>query len=220
MNTLLKTGLLALASAVSIPALASTDHWIYDADVELFDDLDSDGYFRFLSVRLDADSLSSGAYVYAELYLSPDGTNWELYHSTDDFWIGGETGDDEIFIETELQTGYPKNHYDLLIELYDADFGTFSDEYGPNQSDGMALLPLEDATQDKEPVDVVIVDGGGGAFGSWTLAAILLAGLPLIMGAFRTRRSWRFSSAGSAARDRALASAAHSARRQFPRPHA
>jgi len=208
MNTLLKTGLLTLASATALPALASTDHWIYDADVELFDDLDSDGYFRFLSVRLDADSLSSGAWVYAELYLSPDGTNWELYHSTDDFLIGGETGDDEIFIETELVTGYPKNHYDLLIELYDADFGTFSDEYGPNQSDNMALLPLEDATQDREPVDVVVVDGGGGAISVWALAAILLAGLPLLAGAFRTRQSWRFSSVGSAARGRASGSAA------------
>ena len=165
-----------LAAALAPAAVASPDHYIFDADVVLFDDLDSDGYFRFLSVRIDADSLRDSAYVYAELYLSPDGVNWEHYHSTDDFWIGGETGDDEIFVETELLTGYPTGLYDLLIELYDADFGTFSDEFGPNQSEGMELLPLEDATQDPKPVQVTVVDGGGGAFGIFSLAALVALG--------------------------------------------
>lgn len=167
------TGALILA----LPALAaaSPDHYIFEADVELFDDLDDDGFYRFVSVRIDADSLRSDAWVYAELYLSPDGSTWEHYHSTDDFWIGGASGDDEFFVETELLSGYPAGHYDLLVELYDADFGTFSDEFGPFQSDGMSLLPLEDAQRDREP-PVVIVDGGGGAFAFVWLPALLLAG--------------------------------------------
>jgi len=168
--------LLAVTLSLPVCALASPDHWIYDADVELFDDFDDDGFYRFISVRIDADSLRSSAWVYAELYLSPDGVNWEHYHTTDDFWIGGETGDDELFVETELVTGYPTDYYDLLIELYDADFLTFSDEFGPNQSDLMSLLPLEDATRDPEPLPptVTVIDGGGGAF-SWLLLPALLA---------------------------------------------
>lgn len=165
----------ALVLALPSLASASPDHYIYEADVELFDDYDADGFFTFLSVRIDADSLRDSAYVYAELYLSPDGITWEHYHSTDDFWIGGATGDDEFFVETELVTGYPSGEYDLLIELYDADFGTYSDEFGPNQSDGMALLPLEDVTRDPEPTPVVI-QGGGGAFGWIWLPALLIAG--------------------------------------------
>jgi hypothetical protein len=178
MNRLRKLGFAALLAALPAGAFASPDHWIYDADVVLFDDFDSDGFYRFLSVRIDADSLSDSAYVYAELYLSPDGTNWELYHTTEDFWIGGETADDELYVETELVTGYPTGYYDLLIELYDADFGTYSDEFGPLQSDGFALLALEDASQDPKPVAVTVTvdEGGGGAF-SWVwLPALLLAG--------------------------------------------
>jgi len=169
---------LAGALILSLPLVgeASPDHYIYDADVVLFDDFDSDGFFHFLSVRIDADTIRDSAWVYAELYLSPDGIKWEHYHSTDDFWIGGATSDDEFFVETELVSGYPTGYYDLLIELYDADFGTYSDEFGPNQSDGMSLLALEDATQDPEPVEVVIVDGGGGAFGLLWLPALLLGG--------------------------------------------
>lgn len=168
----------ALILALPTIADASPDHYIYDADVELFDDYDGDGFYSFLSVRIDADSLRNSAYVYAELYLSPDGINWEFYHATEDFWIGGASSDDELFVETELVSGYPTGHYDLLIELYDADFGTFSDEFGPNQSTGMTLLPLEDVGRDPEPVDVVYVDGGGGAFGWTWLPLLLLAGLP------------------------------------------
>jgi hypothetical protein len=165
----------ALILSLPLVAAASPDHYIYDADVALFDDFDSDGFFHFISVRIDADSIRDSAWVYAELYLSADGTNWELYHSTDDFWIGGATADDEFYVETELVTGYPTGYYDLLIELYDADLGTYSDEFGPNQSDGMSLLALEDATQDPKPA-VVVLDGGGGAFtGAW-LPVLLLAG--------------------------------------------
>jgi len=193
MNNLIRYCLLALSAAAPAAALAQSDHWIYDADVELFDDFDSDGYFHFISVRIDADSYSSSAWVYAELYLSPDGTTWELYHSTDDFWIGGQTGDDEIFVETELVSGYPKNRYDLLIELYDADFGTFQDEYGPYQDDRMSLLPLEDATQDKKPVEVIVVDGGGGTIAWWVVPALLLAGSPLLAARLRRRQFLRSS---------------------------
>lgn len=166
----------ALGLALPTLATASPDHYFYEADVVLFDDFDEDGFFTFLSVRIDADTIRDSAWVYAELYLSPDGVTWEHYHSTDDFWIGGATGDDEYYVETELVTGYPTGYYDLLIELYDADFGTFSDEFGPNQSAGMELLALEDIGRDPEPADVVVIDGGGGAFGWAWLPALLIAG--------------------------------------------
>lgn len=176
MERLRTIGLAALTTLLPAGAFASADHWIYDADVELYDDFDNDGFFQYLSVRIDADTIRDSAWVYAELYLSDDGTNWVRYHSTDDFLIGGQTGDDEIYVETELQSGYPTGHYDLLIELYDADLGTYSDEFGPEQSDGLALLALEDKTQDPEPVTVTVVDGGGGAFSWLLLPGLWLAG--------------------------------------------
>lgn len=177
MDGLRQIALAALISTLPASAFASADHWIYDADVVLFDDFDNDGFYRFLSVRIDADTIRDSAYVFAELYLSADGSTWEHYYTTDDFLIGGETSDDEIYVETELSSGYPTGYYDLLIELYDADFETYSDEFGPNQSDGMALLALEDATQDPRPVQVTVVqDGGGGAFSWLLLPPLLLAG--------------------------------------------
>lgn len=205
----------ALCVIAMIPAAAtsSPDHWIYEADVELYDDFDNDGFHHFLSVRIDADSLSRSAYVFVELYLSPDGRTWEHYYSSGDFWIGGETGDDEFFVETELLSGYPKGHYDLLIELYDADFGSFSDEWGPRQSADFALLPLEDASQDLKPTEVVVVEGavveGGGGAISWLLLPALLATGWQGRRRLRTPRSSVSCGAGSAERDRDSVSGAH-----------
>lgn len=162
----------------SAPLSSTTlaDEWIYDADAVLYDDFDDDGYFRYLSVRFDADTYLDSAWVYAELYLSADGETWHLYHTTEDFLIGGTVSDDEYYVETELLSGYPTALYDVLIELYDADFGTYSDEFGPNQTSALSLLPLEDATFDAPPIEISISAdrGGGGSFSLLMLPALLL----------------------------------------------
>jgi hypothetical protein len=155
-----------------LTASAAADQWIYAADAELFDDFDDDGYYRFISVRLDADTYLSRSWVYAMLFLSYDGETWEHFHTTDDFLIEGSTADDEYFVETELVSGYPTGIYDVLIELYDADLGVFVDDYGPLESSALSLLPLEDADSDQPQVIVEITEGGGGAAG-WLLLAIL-----------------------------------------------
>jgi hypothetical protein len=161
------------------------DQWIYDADVVLYDDLDDDGYFRYLSVRLDADTYLNQSWVYAMLYLSDDGQTWTHFYTTEDFLIGGTVADDEYFVETELLAGYPTGLYDVLIELYDADYASFVDEFGPNQSSAMSLLPIEDASRDVPPLQITISSGHGGG------GAMSLGLLPGLVAAwfFRRRRS-------------------------------
>jgi hypothetical protein len=167
-----------------------SDQWIYDADAELYDDLDDDGYYRFLSVRLDADTYLVESWVYAMLYLSADGEVWDHYYTTNDFLIGGTVADDEYFVETELLEGYPPGLYDVLIELYDADFASFADEFGPNQSSALSLLPIEDASFDRPPVQIAISSehGGGGSM-SWAVLVLLLT--LILVGQLRARATAR-----------------------------
>jgi MYXO-CTERM domain-containing protein len=161
------------------------DSWVYEATTDAFADRDADGYFRYLRVRFDVDSIYTSQWVYAEIYLSADGNAWEHLYSTQDFEVFGSDPEDDYEVETELVSGYVAGLYDVLIEIYDADTQELLDEYGPNESPEFSMLPLEDAGRDG--VVVPIPDdghhGGGGAF-SWLGLAGLLGAL-----AARRRRS-------------------------------
>jgi hypothetical protein len=158
------------------------DSWIYDARTDIFADSDGDGYYRFLRVQLDADTIHTYAYVYAEIYLSADGTAWEHLYSTKDFSIWGSDPDDDYEVETELVSGYSTGLYDVLVELYDADTGELLDEYGPNESSLFSLVPLEDSGRDGlivEPPPVTVIHESGGGAVSWLGLAALLGALAL-----------------------------------------
>ncbi len=169
-------------------ALLLDEAWIYDASVEYFDDYDADGYYSFLRVTFDADSMYAEHWVYARLFLTIDGVRWEEYHVTGDFLIEGTSAFDAFEVETELVSGFAPGLYDVLIELYDADFGYFLGEYGPVQSSAFSLLPLEDIEYDTPPVVVVTHEhGGGGALGVPALLGLFA------LGAFARRKRRRLS---------------------------
>lgn len=169
----------------SLAAVGAGDVWFYDAYTELFDDFDGDGYYHYLRVRFDADTLYAEQWVYARLFLSADGVNWEEYHVTDDFLIEGSSPFDDYEVETELVSGFPPGQYDVLIELYDGDFGDYLTEFGPADSSAFSLLPLEDTGYDGgEPVITVTGEHGGGGTSGLITVALLLAG------AAARSRSW------------------------------
>jgi MYXO-CTERM domain-containing protein len=168
--------------------LSSGEAWIYDAIADYYVDTDGDGYYRFLRVQLDADTIHTMQDVYAEIYLSADGESWELLYSTTDFSIWGTDDDDDYEVETELVSGYTTGLYDVLIELYDSETGEFLDEYGPNESSEFSLVPLEDSGRDgivvaQPPITIIEEHGGGGAV-SWLALGGLLGAL-----AVRRRRT-------------------------------
>lgn len=161
-------------STVQAAALASNDFWIYDADVVLFSDDDSDGYFYGIDLLLDADTIYGVADVYAIVYLSYEGGPWNEYAATDDFTIFGTSPTDDYVLVTELSSGYPTGNYDLLIELFDAFDGEFLASYGPSDTSELAFLPLEDFNRDAPGFDrpVTVSHGGGGATGLWLLISM------------------------------------------------
>ena len=163
--------------------MGTGESWIYDATTDIYVDTDADGYYRFLRVRLDADTIHTVTDVYAEIYLSADGTSWELLYATKDFSIWGTDDDDDYEVETELVAGYTTGLYDVLVELYDSETGEFLDEYGPNESPDFSLLPLEDSGRDgivvtQPPVTIIEEHGGGGAV-SWLALSGLVGALAL-----------------------------------------
>ncbi len=144
---------------------------IYDAFALLNFDEDGDGFHHNFSVVFDADVEPGFAFVYADLYLSLDGGPWNHYFSTEDFSIEGSSDVDEYEVATELNVGYPRGYYDVLIELVDADTGELVDAVDSLDFAGLAALPLEDSERDNLGISVVSHGHGGGSL-YWLLAAL------------------------------------------------
>jgi len=153
---------------------ANTDFWFYSADVVLFNDHDSDGYFSGIDLLFDADTYFTFADVYAVVYLSFEGGTWNEYAATEIFSLFGSSSDDDYVVVTELLAGYPTGSYDVLIELFDAYDDSFIAWIGPDDTSELAFLPLEDADRDAVVPEIIVVERhGGGGSSSWLLVLSL-----------------------------------------------
>jgi hypothetical protein len=131
-----------------------SDFSFFDAGSTLLADRDGDGFHREFRVRFDADVVSGSARVFARLYLRRAGDrDWLLFHETDDFEIFGNDGDDDYFVSATLDDGWPTGDYDVLIDLYESGFSGVVATIGPFDSDGLALLPLEEVGLD-QPIEL------------------------------------------------------------------
>jgi hypothetical protein len=173
----------------SLAQSAGINFWVYDADVQLFNDDDVDGYYHGIDLLFDVDTNFNSAEIYAVVYLSFEGGPWNEYAATEDFTIFGSSGSDEYGLVTELMQGYPTGSYDLLIEVFDAYDGAFLADFGPNDSSAVGFLPLEDFNRDAPASEVQVAvshGGGGGALDAWMLSTLVLL---LIVTAIR--KIWR-----------------------------
>lgn len=128
--------------------------YFYDATSRLRSDRDQDGYHSEFQIRFDADSRVGDALVYARLYLRRVGeVDWELYHTTDDFWIYGQTDDDEYYVTTILDDGFATSEYDILIDLYEVGFDGIVATIDANDDADLFDLPLEEVGLDV-PIDI------------------------------------------------------------------
>ncbi len=172
------------SASSAVTRAVNEEFWFYDAIVDIYSDLDHDGYYNGITVTFDVDTVYTVADVYAVIYLSYELGPWNELTDTDDFTIYGASGDDEYFIETELVSGYPTGSYDVLIELFDIYDGSFVASIGPEDSSELSYLPLEDVGRDTpySTTTVIVTDGGGGAM-SW-IGLLALLGITV---ALRTR---------------------------------
>ena len=160
--------------------LRTTDHidyWFYDAWVTLYGDRDYDGYFYGFSLEFDADTAYYQAPVYAIVYLGKNDF-YEPFNVTSVFTLFGESSDDSVLLESELETGYPTGDYDILIELIDADSDLHVATIDAYSDADLSYQSLESADFDQPVTSEVVVEYHAG---SWGLAGLFgLAGLVLI----------------------------------------
>ena len=141
-------------SASQSMSTRSSHFYIYDAGSLLLIDRDNDGYHSEFRIRFDADSNVGDALVYARLYLRRVGDlDWQLYHTTDDFWVYGVSGSDDYFVTTTLDDGFATGAYDILIDLYEVGFSGIAATLGPDDTGALRDLPLEEVGLDV-PIEI------------------------------------------------------------------
>ena len=148
----------------TVRSFSHSDFSIYDGYSQLIEDLDIDGYYRTFSVTFDADLITGYAHdeaiVYAELYLSKNGGPWMHYYSTDSFIIQGESSDDKFEVYSTLEQGFDANHYDVLIDLYEAGYSDIIASYSSADTNSLYALPLESSDYDRAYYTEEYVHGG------------------------------------------------------------
>ena len=129
----------------------------YDTEVRLLDDHDGDGFHSRFEVGFDADIDGGSAQVYARLYLTAPNGERIRYHTTDSFWLHGDSQFDRYWVTTELASGYPPGYYQLDLALYDV-FDELVAVTDGSDSGALIDLPLEDAFEDNLVSTGLLVD--------------------------------------------------------------
>jgi hypothetical protein len=145
----------AIRPAISLAMSSRADYfYIYDASSQLRIDRDQDGYHSEFQIRFDADSEIGDALVYARLYLRRVGeSEWLLYHTTDDFWIYGQSDSDDYYVTTTLDDGFATSEYDVLIDLYEVGYGGIVATVDASDDVDLFDLPLEEVGLDV-PIEI------------------------------------------------------------------
>jgi len=141
-------------------------------DLVLDGDFDGDGHYYVIDLEWDADTIFAAMDVYAVVWLSFEGGPWEEFITTDVYTLEGNSTLDFYRVESELQQGYPRGYYDVLLELYDPGSGLLLAEIGPVDTAALDELPLEDAGRDS-----IFIGGGdhghGGSLGLYSTVALM-----------------------------------------------
>lgn len=165
--------------------------FVFDVSISLTLDNDRDGHFSSFSVSLDVDSSFPSRSVYAVMYLSQNNGPLFEYAVTGNFTVSGSGPFDTVFIETDLDSGYPSGFYDHHIEIYDARDDTLLQTFGPEQSNNLRRLPIESFQNDTIFTTVGVASGGVSLSfsGSGSAGQVFLSGLFLLVLFRRFRRT-------------------------------
>jgi hypothetical protein len=147
-------------------------------------DEDEDGHYSQFDIAFDPDADFGGSYVYARVWVRPQGGAWIEEHVTEDFLVDASGDADTYGFTADWISGYPTAYYDVQIDLFDSATGLLVASAGSERPE-LAQIPLEDQSRDVRPNppssggggDTISRErGGGGAFGLLWIVALWIFG--------------------------------------------
>lgn len=164
--------------------LGIAGYGIRDVSTELVSDADLDGYYSRFRITFDPDADFDSRVVYARIWVRARGGEWTEDYATEDFWVETSGRADAYALDVEWHSGYPTSFYDVQIDLHDSATDLLVASAG-SERPALAQIPLEDQSRDQyvsPPVpgtggSASSREGGGGAFGFWSVVGLLMLGL-------------------------------------------
>jgi len=153
-----------------------------DVATTLLIDDDDDGHYSKFRIDFDPDADFDGTFVYAEVWVRPQGGEWLKEHVSDDFLVDASGDADTYSLTADWISGYPTAYYDVQIDLRDADTGALVASAGSERPE-LSRIPLEDQGRDTRPTppsngggggDSHSHEHGGGALGGWFVMGLLV----------------------------------------------
>lgn len=137
----------------------------YDVQTYLLDDINYDGFYHAFSLNIDADVYGAAATedvpVYAVIYTSRNGGDWQLLHTTDVFYLQGNSSFDSYEVTTSLDSGFPTDYYDVLIDLYEVGYDDVVATISSDDLNSLYALPLQSYDRDVDSYSEEVVVSGG-----------------------------------------------------------
>ncbi|MCL1073690.1 choice-of-anchor H family protein [Shewanella dokdonensis] len=150
----------------------------YDVATYLLDDDNYDGFFHSFSLDIDADVYGAepteSVPVYAEIYLSRNGGDWLHLYTTDVFYLQGNSSYDSYQVSTALETGYPSDHYDVLIDLYEVGYSDIVATISSDELNSLYALPLQSRDRDNYDNGGAIVTVSAGSLSMFGVLALAM----------------------------------------------
>jgi hypothetical protein len=114
----------------------------------LLTDNDGDGFYSRYRIIFDADSNVGSDFVFAELWIRPQGGEWIREHQSQDFVVDVGGSADSYSFTGELVSGYATARYDVQIDLFHAATGLLVASIGSERPE-LSRVPLEDQDRDR-----------------------------------------------------------------------
>ena len=142
----------------------------YDVQTYLLDDINYDGFYHSFSLNIDADvygaAVTESVPVYAVIYTSRNGGDWRHLHTTDVFYLQGNSAYDSYEVTTSLDSGFPTDYYDVLIDLYEVGYNDVVATISSDDVNSLYALPLQSYDRDVDSYSEEVVVSGGSL--AWT----------------------------------------------------